>query len=227
MKREALFSLLLALSAVLSAPVVQGAVRLEVPEENEPPFYAMFGYDPMIGDWWILHDEEWAAIPFYRSPAGVPPDFNLVSQYDVPRCFDCPLTIAGFEIWSVFDPTTQVPVSAHFSGPAQGYPFVAIYLVKYDELLTAVGDGELTIGELDALPSLKIGQATFFEEINGIGHLTAEGKYTSYHYELRASGTLAEEESKTFSVHFTTGGRVGKAAKAYPDFARAEVRFGK
>ena len=105
-------------------------------------------------------------------------------------------------------------------GPVQPYPFVAVYLVKNDEVLAAMADGFLTIGELEALPSLKIGHATFFQEING------PGQYTSPHYELTASGTLAEDASKTFSVHFTCGGRFAKAPKTYPNLAQAEIRFG-
>lgn len=163
----------------------------------------------------------------------MPPDFNLIDFVDFTsdpdyglRVFGCPLTVAGFEIWSVYDPATQLPVSTVLRGPVQGNPFVAVYLVKNDELLAAMTDGVLTIGELEALDSLKIGHATLFQEINGPGHLTEDGQYTNCHYELRAAGTLAEDESKTFSVHFTIGGRFEKSGKAYPTLVQAEVSFG-
>jgi len=217
-----------ALFTLIGAGSAGAGVRLRVPDDAPGiPAYAQFGFDPIAGGYFILHDEEWAAIPFYRDPDCVPEDFNLIQMADVPGVFDCPLTVAGFEIWSVYDPATQVPVSSVLRGPVQGYPFVAVYLVKYDELLAAINDGILTIGELEALPSLEIGHATFFHEINGIGHLTEDGQYTTYHYELRAAGTLAEDASKTFSVHFTTGGRFGKSGKAYPNLVRAEIRFGR
>ncbi len=223
-----------ALSVCCTIQSSLAAVRVTVPGEVPGiPVYAQFAYDPIIGDLFILHDEKWTAIPFYRGPDCVPPDFNLIDGADFTpdpdyglRVFGCPLTVAGFEVWPVYDPATTAPLSTVLMGPVQPYPFVAVYLVNNDELLAAVADGLLTIGELEALPSLKIGHATFFQEINGSGHLTEDGQYTSLHYELTASGTLAEDASKTFSVHFTAGGRVAKAPNAYPDLVQAEIRFG-
>ena len=223
-----------ALFTLIGAGSAGAQVRLRVPGESPGiPAYAQFGFDPLVGDFFILQDEEWAAIPFYRGPDCVPADFNLINVVDFTpdpdfglSVFGCPLTVAGFEVWPAHGPATQ-PMSSNLKGPVQEYPFVAVYLVKYDELLAAMTDGVLTIGELDALPSLEIGQATFFQEINGLGHLTEDGQYTNCHYELRAAGTLAEDASKTFSVHFTTGGRFGKSGKAIPNLVRAEIRFGR
>jgi hypothetical protein len=191
------------------------------------PIYAQFGRDPVNGALVILHDEDWAVIPFYRDPACVPADFNLVELVDVPRCWDCPLRVAAFEIWPVGFLAAPQPIVVRSWGPAGGYDFVALYIVRFKELLDATDDGVLTIGELQALSSAKLGRATFFEEVNGLGFLTEDGQYTSSRYELRASGTLAEDASKTFSVHITAGGRVGKSAKASPDLVQAEVSFGK
>jgi len=222
-----------ALFTLIGAGSAGAQVMRRVPGEAPGiPAYAQFGFDPIAGAKFILHDEQWAAIPFYRGPDCVPEDFNLVDVLDFTpdpdyglRVFGCPLTVAGFEIWPAHGPDTQ-PISSVLGGPVQGYPFVAVYLVRYDELLAAMGDGVLTIAELDALPSLRIGHATFFQEVNGLGHLTEDGQYTSYHYELRAGGAL-EDASDTFSVHFTTGGRFGKSGKAIPNLVRAEIRFGR
>ncbi len=223
-----------ALSVSCTLQSASAAVRVTVPDEAPGiPEYARFGHDPAAG-WLILHDEKWSAIPFYRGPGCVPSDFNLIEGVDLTpdpdyglRVFGCPLTVAGFEVWSVYDPATTTPLSTVLMGPVQPYPFVAVYLVNNDELLAAMADGLLTIGELEALPSRKIGHATFFQEINGTGHLTEDGQYTSLHYELTASGTLAEDASKTFSVHVTTGGRFARSPKAYPNPVQAEIRFGK
>jgi hypothetical protein len=197
--------------------------RLEIPGDDPGiPAYAQFGIDPVNGAYFILHDDRWAVIPFYREPDCVPKDFNLVEFLDVPACFSCPLTVAGF---SLLDPA-GMPLFGRSSGPAEGHPFVTIYMVKFDELLAAIADDTLTIVGLQALPSLMIGHADFFEEVIGLGHMTDDGQYTSCHYELTARGTL-ENNAGTFSIHFTTGGRAGKSAKAYPNLIVAEVRFGK
>src|SRR4030095_7892709 len=98
MKRQTLLTLLLAISAVTSTLTVQAAVRLNVPEDNEPVFYARInGGEFTGGQEDIYHTEEWAAIVFYRQPDCVPSGFNLLTFFDfsiwaLPPADRCPLT---------------------------------------------------------------------------------------------------------------------------------------
>ncbi len=187
------------------------------------PAYAQIGLDFISGDLWILHDEEWAAIPFYRDVSCVPADFNLL--YFDPIAWNCALLVEGPEIW----PSDGIaPILAITQGPVEGFPAPTVYLVKYTELLGAVADGVLTMGELQALPSRKVGRATFWSEINS-SLLTDDTppQYKVVHYDHQSRGNLLNDpQYQTFSVHFTYGGRFAKAPKAYPNLAQAEIRFG-
>jgi len=101
--------------ATLFTLIGAGSAGAQVWRALDIPAYAQIGSDPVIGDF-ILHDEKWAAIPFYRGPACVPEDFNLLTFFDAPRVFECPLTVAGFEIWPGHGPATQ-PISSVLGGP--------------------------------------------------------------------------------------------------------------
>ncbi len=187
------------------------------------PLYAQIGFDFISGTMVILHDEEWAAIPFYRDVNCVPPDFNLLN-FD-PIAWDCALLVQGPEIW----PADGIgPVLALTQGPVEGFPAPTVYLVKYTEVLAAVNDGVLTIGELQALPSLKIGRATFWSEVNSsLFTDDTPRQYKVVHYDHQSRGNLVDDpQYQTFSDHFTTGGRFGKSPKAYPNLLQAEIRFG-
>ncbi len=187
------------------------------------PLYAQIGFDFISGTMTILHDEEWAAIPFYRDVNCVPPDFNLLT-FDT-LAWNCALLVQGSEVWL----SDGLGVIALTQGPVAGFPAPTVYLVKYTEVLGAVADGVLTIGELQALPSLKIGRATFWSEINSsIFTDDTPPQYKVVHYEHQSRGNLLNDpQYQTFSVHITMGGRFAQAPKAYPNAARAEIRFGK
>jgi hypothetical protein len=94
--------LFIALTMVaLVAAYAFAGVRLQVPKDWPGiPGYAQISHTELFGEE-IYHTEDWAAIPFYRNPGCVPSDFNLMEMMDPPRCFDCPLTVEGFEIWPV------------------------------------------------------------------------------------------------------------------------------
>ena len=152
---------LLALPAILTAQsgpprfdFWPRSVRWPASEYQAPPIYAQISYRAGIG-WEIYHDSEWAAIPFYRDPACVPPDFNLLDAFDAPRAFDCPVTVQGFEIFEKpFPPNNvQPPIKAVYWGLGD----VPIYFVKWPKLQEAVADYRLTMDELKAL--LKSGDA--------------------------------------------------------------------
>src|SRR5262245_63828673 len=65
--------------ALIAGLFVCGTVRanehLRVPEDVVPVFYTSVLVD-------VLHNEEWAAIPFFRPPQCVPRDFNLLDYFD-------------------------------------------------------------------------------------------------------------------------------------------------
>ena len=92
MKKQTLFTLLLAMSSVMSIPFAHANVRLNIPEDFPGyPFYAR------ISHWDIYHTEEWAAIAFYRDPACASADFNLLDFFQIPAAFGCPLTVDGLK----------------------------------------------------------------------------------------------------------------------------------
>ncbi len=96
---------------------------------------------------------------FYRSPECVPADFNLLDSFDPSsRPFSSPLHIEGRLNWRSLDDPFPAEIFLRGTGA------VPVWFVRWPELEAAVADGELTIGELAALPSLLIGAASFFNE---------------------------------------------------------------
>jgi len=138
------------------AGVVQAAERISM-TSNDVPFYARFEAG-------LIHtDGEWAAIAFYRPPSCVRADFNLLDFFDVPAAFGCNAPepyLAGFGIvkGGPFDPPLQSRLQLV---PGQTMP---VWFVRWSDLSAAISDGVLTIGELEALPSLLQGEATFYTE---------------------------------------------------------------
>ena len=124
---------------------------------NDLPFYAR------VERGLIYTDGEWAAIPFYRPPTCVRPDFNLLDFFDVPAVFGCPASdpyLAGFGIFR--DGPMNAPTQSRLQiVPGRAMPF---WFVRWTELHAVITDDELTIGELAGLPSLLEGEATFYSE---------------------------------------------------------------
>jgi hypothetical protein len=153
------------------------------------PFYARIERN-VAGDPLVPHDEEWAVVPFYRQPECVRPDFNLLDLFDIPACFGCQDTVAGFEIWRTGPGLDPVPIQVVSFGMA-GMP---IWLAPWDELQVAMADDVLTIDELEAI-AVK-GQATFFKE-------------TLHPYQAKlqmvGKGTLDDGRSFLFSSEETHG----------------------
>jgi hypothetical protein len=185
------------------------------------PGYAQLGYDPLIQAVFIINDGEWAAVPFYRDPACVPADFNLIVQADVPRAYGCPSTVEGYLSLSVGD---NVDFHFHAKGPVEGFPLPTVYFVKYAELLAAVADGELLIGELQSLPSLKIGRATFFQDNSGAS--LTDISYLHFHANFRAEGFLeGDPDYSTFLMHLSAAGQGEKSSKTFLNPPLTEIRF--
>jgi hypothetical protein len=143
--------------------------QVEVPEVNQPPFYARIHGD-IVSQFGTFseeyhHTDELAPIVFYREPETVPDDFNLLEFFDL-RLWTgevvSPLTIDGFEIWEKFPPTPEsrpAPLAAKW----QGLGAVPVWFVSWPELQQAVADGQLTMPDLSSMSPLK-GTASFYTE---------------------------------------------------------------
>ena len=113
-----------------------------------------------------LHDGPLAAVLFYRDPACVPEDFNLLDGQDLvgfpenPRAFACASTVDGFAIWNR-GPLVDLAPRQVFT---RGTGAVPIWFVHWAELEAAMSDGALFIAELRGLPSLQVGYAIQFDE---------------------------------------------------------------
>jgi hypothetical protein len=189
MKKSIVWLALAAVVLILEASP-QGAVRVLITsQEDGPPFYASMD-SPPTGQ--IFQDGVWAAIPFLRDTTCVQGDSNLLVAFD-PRAFDCPLTVHGFAIYK--DPTDRIPVFTLLMGNGA----VPIWFVRWPELQAAIADGDLTIGDLAALPSLLIGSASFFELVNQIGTLRPQGQGNGK-IEIASFGTLNDGREFHFSV---------------------------
>ena len=147
---------LLVISAALGSPeMAQAAVRVE---GDGGPFYARIQAD------FVPTDGEWAAIVFYRDPACVPEDFNLLQFFDPPpRPFWCHSYVTAFGITG--DDPSAKPVFTQL----QGVEPVPVWFVSWLQLEVAMTDGLLTIGELETLPSLLVGYAAFYNEVQHPG----------------------------------------------------------
>jgi len=164
----------------------------------------------------FANDGEWVAIDFHRDPgcsqiAG----FNLLLFVDFPNAFACPLTVDMREWWIAEDlaiaggPWQSPPGLPSFRTPSQarwlGKGAVPIYFVNLLELLDAIGDGVLTVSELEGLPSLMIGHATKYQflQLNS-GRVNSHPTMRSGHTQTVAHGLL--EDGRSFQFHLTTVG---------------------
>jgi len=137
-------------AAQSSAPII-----LKFPgEQPGPRYYALFqrGFVP--------NDNGWVGIVFVRDPSCVPAGFNLLDWFDSPPvAWACALTVEGEAWWH--DVSAPPPFQTH----ERGLGAVPVYFVRWSELEGAIADDVLTIGELETLPSLLIGEASFLEHV--------------------------------------------------------------
>jgi hypothetical protein len=125
---------------------------LKVPEQSPgAPWYVDFHRD------FIPTDGEWVSIVFWRTPESVPADFNLLDSFDIPRAFGAPLLLEGEEWW--VDPPLVVGNNVRLK--MWNVDWVPVYFVKLDEFEANIQDDVLTLSELEAFDSLRIGQADF------------------------------------------------------------------
>jgi hypothetical protein len=174
----------------------QGLVRTTWPSADDPgmPFYSRI--DPMPPH--VDTDGTWVAVAFYRDPACVPGDFNLLGFFDPPAAFACPQTVSGFSLWE----------GAAFQGAPRvvqirGGGAVPVWIVPADAFFEAISDGVLTIGELAGLDGLLTGTATHFDELihphPNPPELGGGGGHPAPKLVQNARGTL--EDGRSFSIH--------------------------
>jgi hypothetical protein len=156
-----------------SAPII---VKFPA-EQPGPRYYALFqrGFTP--------NDNGWVGIVFVRDPSCVPAGFNLLDWFDVPPvAWACKLTVEGEAWWH--DLSAPPPFQVH----ERGLGAVPVYFVRLSELQVAIADDALTIGELESLSSLLIGEASYFEHIS---HNTNQP--TNHGHETMVSRGLLED----------------------------------
>ena len=159
--------LLASILAIGTGVAIDAQMRIDDPT---PPFYARLHTNPSLAPGLvqeIFHDDRWVAIPFYRDPACIPADFNLLQLVDwTPdpvyglRPFGCALAVEGFELWKNGPGIDPAPIHSRL----RAIDAVEIWFVSWPALSLEVQDGQLTIGELASMPSLRRGAATLFSE---------------------------------------------------------------
>jgi hypothetical protein len=141
-------------------------------------------FAPIYADWY--RNDGWVAFIFYRDPASVPVTFNLLDFYDL-AAFGVPLTVEGFAIYkNQNDPSP-------FQAEMKGLGAVPIWFITREDYTAAIGDGVLTISELESLTSLTIGSAHFYTET-----LHSEGHSPMPLKNVEASGSV--EDGSRFSL---------------------------
>ena len=172
-----------------SSPAASRAdIRLSVPKEIQPSAYTSpNGLSSFLPG--VIHDGEWAAIPFYRPPECVPLGFNLLDWFDGSMAaIDCPFLLEGFGIWPGTEPT-GLPKATQLRGRGA----VPVWFVKTVDLAEAMSDGELTILELASLRfAAQLGQRAYMRN----GHW--DGPHPNSHSTIVASGTLEDGRSFRF-----------------------------
>jgi hypothetical protein len=182
--------------AAVNSVVLLANVRLEFPGplSQGPPYYAQLFTLPGIG-LQAIHDGQWAAIPFFRELGCVPAGLNLLDiRAAAPGAFACTLTVQGFEIRESLAPEDIFPIQ----GRLWGLGAVPILFVSWEELQTATLDGVLTLTELRALSTLRVGYATFFSMTH---HPWAPGDdFRGASIEISARGVLQDGRQFQFQV---------------------------
>jgi hypothetical protein len=189
-------SYLLAAMFALSSTLLDANVRVEFPGplSQGPPYYAQISNLPGLG-LQAIHNDEWAAIPFFRELGCVPATYNLLDiRAAAPAAFACTLTVQGFEVRRSLAPEDLIPVQGRLWGTGA----VPILFVLWTELQAATADGVLTVPELRSLRSLQIGYASFFSMTH---HPWAPGDdFQGANIEISARGVLQDGRQFQFQA---------------------------
>jgi hypothetical protein len=169
-----------------------GLVRTTWPSAEDPgmPFYARFAAPQ------VFVVDGWVVIPFYRDPACIPSDFNLLEVFDVPAAFGCPHTVDGISLWHGA-PFTGAPKIIQM----QGTGAVPYWFIPADAVLESMQDGVVTIGELAALPGRIVGHANYFTEaLHPSPDPAGGGGHPAPMLNQNAHGTL-DDDGRRFQFH--------------------------
>jgi len=181
----------LAIVASFSAMSAHAIERYLVPDESAGgPFYAR------IERGFVHMTDQWVAIAFYREPSCVRSNFNLLNFFDfanIPAIFGCPLTVYGFEVWKNSAATDPGPMQSKLFGNGA----LPVWFVSVPDFQAALPG--LTMTELRAMPSLRKGYATFFEETL---HPAGASQQTMLH--ISSYGSL--EDGASFQYEATEAG---------------------
>ena len=177
----------------ITPPDAQFGIRTETGDAmSGPPFYSF------IQPGWFPMTDEWAAVPWIRDTNCVPRAFNILNLLDLtivfppsappaPRPLFCDLTVEGHEIWNTNPPDPSVgPLNTTYKGLGA----VPIYFVATAQLLPAIADGVLTIADLEAMSSLRVGHASAFTLTNQSG--SARGRPGTGKINITATGRLED-----------------------------------
>ena len=170
-----------------AAPIALASIRVE--SGGDLPYYARLGRGE------IYHNDDWAAIVFYRLPTCTPSNFNLLDFFDIPGAFDCnPPTTDGFAIWEHGPDSDPAPLLLQLHGLGA----VPVWFVSWPALQAATANDVLTMDELEALQPLK-GSASFYHEV-----LRPTGAVNVSTIEFNARGML--EDGRSFRLEASATG---------------------
>lgn len=164
-----------------------GLMVLTIPDEDPgPPFYARVGLQ-------FLTDGDLLAIPFYRDPACVPADFNLLEMFHFPGpggpgAFACPLSMTGRLLIEPDAPLGTFPRQVVLQGDA-----VRFWFVPYADFQEIAEDGVVTMPELAGLSPLQ-GTA-------GRYHETLHPREGEHRIVIDAGGLM--DDGRRFQFHAT------------------------
>lgn len=175
----------LATAEATAGTMASALVRTISPSAEDPgvPGYARINSNPPH----VFSDGVMVAVVFYRDPACIPADFNLLTFFDMPAVFACPVLVEGFSLWEG-EPFLQAPLLTQLSGSS-----VPVWFAPADEVAAAMADGSLEIGELAALDGLLKGTADRFHEV-------LQPRPTRAKLALGADGQLEDGRDFTFQL---------------------------
>lgn len=204
--------------ALARAPIIK---RIPADDPGPPWYTPVFGGGPVLPGAYIPNDGTWAAIAFWRQPACIPADFNLLLLMNPPAAFGCALTVEG-KAW--FSEGSPIPLQERYTGLGA----VPIGFVLLQELQAAMGDGpsdpdadpDLYFPELAALPSFSLGVADGFrtvihnssqaanpghETVDARGHIVSgplAGRAFRYHHNERFDPESGVHSFRAVTIRF-------------------------
>jgi hypothetical protein len=141
----------------------------------------------------FYHADGWLAIPFFRDPACVPDDFDMLALFDFPGpdgpgAFGCALRHSGHYLVEAGALPGTFPRLYVSTGDA-----VPFWFVRWGDFQTAMADGPVTLPRIRAM-NPRMGTATVFRE-------TVQPRLTEHLVITDATGRL--DDGTPFEFHVT------------------------